>query len=198
MRELNTTNKRICAGIDYSMASPGICIHLGDEWDINNCEFFYLTSRKKLQGKFGRFLTHKGVWISGDPLPDYANQEDRFDLIAKWAIDCLPIRDTEVFLESYSYASTGMVFSIGENTGVLKHKLWTLGLKYEIIAPTVIKKYATGKGNANKEIIEHTFISETSTDFRSLLGQSDKSTNPTSDLIDAYYICKYGFHIEPV
>ena len=189
VKELNTTKKRICAGIDYSMASPAICVHLGDEWDINNCEFFYLTSRKKLQDKFGRYLNGEGVWISGDPLPDYINQEDRFDQISHWAINCLSedYQDPEVFLESYSYSSTGMVFSIGENTGILKHKLWTLGLNYEIIAPTVIKKYATGKGNANKEIIEHTFISETSVDFRSLLGQSDKPSpyiNCPNEVVD--------------
>ena len=37
----------IIAGIDYSMSSPAICIHQGDEWSFSNCSFYYLTNKKK-------------------------------------------------------------------------------------------------------------------------------------------------------
>jgi Holliday junction resolvasome RuvABC endonuclease subunit len=161
---------------------------MGDAWDVSNCHFRYLTSKKKLVGTFG--------CVIGDPMPLYENQEDRFDLISDWVIANLKhgiYSPDETYLESYSFASTGKAFSIGENTGILKHKLWTLDLNYAIVPPTVIKKYATGKGNANKEAIEECFLTETGVDFRLLLGQSNKSSNPSSDLIDAYYICKYGF-----
>lgn len=135
-------------------------------------------------------------------MPLWNTQEERFAKIRNWAIDCLKRYDRDcvyayypemTYLESYSYASTGKAFSIGENTGVLKNKLWTLDVNFEIIAPTVIKKYATGKGNANKELLEQCFREETGIDIRSIMDQSDRSDNPSSDLIDAYYICKYGF-----
>ena len=93
-------------------------------------------------------------------MPEYSSHEERFAKLRNWAVDCLKRYDRDMihcyypevtYLESYSYASTGKAFSIGENTGVLKNKLWTLGLEYEIVAPTVIKKYATGKGNTNED-----------------------------------------------
>ena len=204
MEKQITTQTKIIAGIDYSMTSPGICIHIGDTWDISNCQFKYLTSKKKLVGSFGygAFSNRsRFVEIKGDPMPLYKNQEDRFDLISEWAVDNLRYGleyPDETYIESYSFASIGRAFSIGENTGLLKHKLWTLDMNYVIVPPTVIKKYATGKGNANKEAIEECFLTETRVDIRSLLGQSDKSNNPSGDLIDAYYICKYGFNFTGV
>ena len=61
------------------------------------------------------------------------------------------------------------------------------------MAPTTIKKFATGKGNANKEKLYDAFVEETGIDIRKTLDISNKSWNPVSDIVDAYYIAKYGF-----
>ena len=66
--------------------------------------------------------------------------------------------------------------------------------KFETIPPTVIKKEATGKGNANKELMYETFLAETKIDLQSqLTPKSTKIVNPVSDIVDSYYICKTGF-----
>ena len=88
--------------------------------------------------------------------------------------------------------STGRVFNIAENAGLLKHYLWKSNISYNVVPPTVIKKFATGKGNANKEKLEQAFIEETGINIKEMLNMSDKQWNPSSDIIDSYYICKYG------
>jgi Holliday junction resolvasome RuvABC endonuclease subunit len=56
--------------------------------------------------------------------------------------------------------------------------------------PTQIKKFATGKGNANKELMQDSFVKETGVDMKKLLTMTEKQWNPSSDIIDAYYIAK--------
>ena len=29
------------AGVDYSLSSPAICVHEGEEWSYDNCTFYY-------------------------------------------------------------------------------------------------------------------------------------------------------------
>jgi len=88
------------------------------------------------------------------------------------------------------------VFNIAENAGLLKHYLWKKGFEYHTVPPTVIKKFATGKGNANKEKLQEAFIAETGVDIKNMLDMTEKQWNPLSDIVDAYYICKYGFEQE--
>jgi hypothetical protein len=57
----------------------------------------------------------------------------------------------------------------------------------------MIKKFGCGKGNANKEAMIEAFELETSIDIREKCGIINKSWNPITDIVDAYYICKYGF-----
>ena len=74
---------------------------------------------------------------------------------------------------------------------ILKDTLTNWGIKYEMIPPTVIKKYATTKGNANKEKMYDAFVEETN---RKLLDEFKiKLNNPITDIVDSYYIAKYGY-----
>lgn len=92
--------------------------------------------------------------------------------------------------------STGRVFNIAENAGLLKHYLWKRKYTYNIIPPTVIKKFATGKGNANKQLLQDTFELETGYFIKNKLSMTEKQNNPSSDIIDSYYICKFGINEE--
>jgi len=77
----------------------------------------------------------------------------------------------------------------------LKHKMWKQKIKFSTYPPTVIKKFATGKGNANKELMYDAFTSElvTPTDLKErLTPKATKIKNPISDIVDAYYIAKCG------
>ena len=75
-----------------------------------------------------------------------------------------------------------------------KHKLYEKGIPHEVFPPTMIKKFGSGKGNANKEKMIEAFEEETSIDIREKCGIINKSWNPITDIVDAYYICKYGFY----
>ena len=179
------------AGIDYSLTSPAICIaEVRDENKIKfeDCRFHYIkqTNNQESVGVF-----------NGYDYPKYSDEIERYENLAEWVIERIRWykgRVQGVYLEDYAFAATGRVFNIAENTGILKHKLKVNKFKFETIPPTVIKKEATGKGNANKELMYETFLAETKIDLQSqLTPKSTKIVNPVSDIVDSYYICKTGF-----
>ena len=45
----------IVAGIDYSLTITAICVHEGDEWNVNNCRFYYVVHREKSVVVSGQF-----------------------------------------------------------------------------------------------------------------------------------------------
>lgn len=96
-----------------------------------------------------------------------------------------------VGIEDYAYAAKGRVFHIAENTGILKYKLFQQGIPVDTIPPTVVKKNATGKGNADKESMYSAFVSETGLMLKDIITPNKKDVgNPVSDIVDSYYICK--------
>lgn len=172
------------AGIDYSMTSPAVCCY-----DNIQYKFYYLTTKKKLEGTF-----ESGNMFFEGTNADHVGSDDvaRFDIISQWTVNILKRNNVQmVMLEDYSFASTGRTFQIGENTGLLKYKLNCSKIPFKTVPPTVLKKFATGKGNANKELLNDTFKQSVGVDIKLLLQQSDKQWNPSSDLIDAYYLAQY-------
>lgn len=180
----------IYAGIDYSLTSPAITVYDGNSnnpmvWE--NCYSFFLSDIKKTHGKFGN--------VQGSPMVLYSSDQERYNNIAQWSYSILKDFEVDkVYIEDYSYGSTGRVFHIAENGGVLKHVLHHSDIKFETIPPTVIKKHATGKGNASKIMMEEAFMQETLIDLRSDLGLTKKQSNPISDIIDSFYIVKTGYY----
>ena len=176
-------------GIDYSLTSPAICFTEASTVDVSNCSFFFLTDNKRLVSTSDRF---KGTLHS-----PWSCNEERYLNITNWALkligDFVP---DKVFIEDYSYGSTGRVFNIAENAGLLKHYLYLYKFKFVTIPPTVIKKFATGKGNANKELMNQSFVEQCGLDIKNMLQLSPSQWNPSSDIIDSYYICKYGAEYE--
>jgi len=56
-----------------------------------------------------------------------------------------------VVIEGYSYGSPNQAHPVGEMGGVVRLALWEAGLPFEVVTPSTIKQYATGKGNASKD-----------------------------------------------
>ena len=176
-------------GIDLSMTSPALCLHHGENFSFDQCEFFFLTSSDKYL-----YINRK---LHGETFPEYNGSSERFNNIGTWIVDvCKAHNVGKVYIEDYSYGSTGRVFQIAENGGVCKYLLWKNNIECETLPPTVIKKFATGKGNADKSKMQEAFVAETNFNIKQILGMTDKQWNPSSDLIDSYYICKYGVHAE--
>ena len=180
----------IIAGIDYSMRGPSICIFAGTEKDtfsFENCRFFYLTDLLK----YSNFYLNN---ISGERLQDYNHEVERYENNADWAIDKVKGCD-QIGLEGYAYSAKGKVFQIAENTGLLKYKLFQQGIPVEVFSPTEIKKFATDKGNANKDKMHDHFVKETKTNLiETITPDKSEAINPVSDIVDSFYICKYLYN----
>jgi Holliday junction resolvasome RuvABC endonuclease subunit len=178
-------------GIDYSMSCPAIAIHVGEDWSFSNCTFHFLTAVKKhvIDTNNIKSTLYQKKWLSN---------EERFDYISSWAINIIQSVDSpKLYVEDYAYSAKGVVFHIGECMGILKHKVWT-NYPHNLlnpIAPSTIKKFATGKGNANKLAMYESFVQETQFDISATLDCSE-GESPMSDVIDAYYIAKYGFFLD--
>ena len=182
--------QRTIVGIDYSLNSPAICI-AGDNFDFDKCSFHFLTSKKKHIGKFGKN-------IFGYEIKEYTSNIERFNNISLWALDIIhkykPRQQTaQVFIEGYSFGSKGQaVFQIAENCGLLKYKLhMSPSILYDTIVPSVVKKYASGKGNADKQLMYDSFTKHTKVDLIKMFDMG-KLNNPVTDIIDSYYIAKVG------
>jgi len=191
-------------GIDYSLSSPGVCVNTSEEeFRYEDCKFYYLTNTKKYVGTFKEkmaFGTSAVEYIGWAHKP-YSNEPERYNNIANWVIDIIKSQPQLMIgklwekhpiiqIEDYSFGSTGRVFHIAENLGLLKYKLKIeCGWDYTLLAPSVIKKFATDKGNANKELMLGAFQEDTGVNLEVLLDSSVKS--PITDIADAYFICKY-------
>ena len=174
------TNTSMVA-IDYSMTSPAMIICRREVISFPSCQCFFLTDKPKLAKDFRPNLV-------GTLMPKWETFEERFDLISQWVFDNLPTDCKIVGIEGYSFGSKGKVFQIAENTGLLKHKFWKQQIPMKIVAPTEIKKFATGKGNATKQLLEECFVAQTGVNLREILGQSEKQMNPSSDIIDSFFL----------
>ena len=166
-------------GIDYSLNSPAIGI-----WDGEEYRMYFMSIVKKA-------VNSKSDYLFGTQYPKFYTFEERIDKISDWAISVIEKEKPDhVAIEDYSYNSSGSsVLQIAENTGLLKHKLHKLGVDLTKYAPRAIKKFATNNGNAGKFSMEKSFIKETGHNVKEELGGL-LTENPSSDIIDAYYIAK--------
>lgn len=183
----------IIAGIDYSLCGPAICLFHASpsgKFDYSGCSFYFLSNNKK-QSKI------RTLNIFGEELSDWENDQHRYETIADWAIDIV-MGCSHVALEGYAYSASGRVFHIAENTGILKYKLYQLSVPVSVIPPTEVKKYATGKGNADKNSMYAAWLKETGVNLKGLLTPNrQESVSPVSDIIDSYYICKKMYESLP-
>ena len=170
------------------MTTPALCMFAGDSFSYENCQILFLTDTKKYIGKFGKNLT-------GVEFPKYETDEERFDIISDIFVkEIKKFNCVDVAIEGYAMGAKGRVFHIGENTGLLKHKLWKENINFEVYAPTAIKKSASGKGNAKKEVMYESFFEQTSIDLKSLLQYNkEKISSPVGDIVDSFFVCKHLF-----
>jgi len=180
------------AGIDYSLTSPAVCVFSkpsSAKFKFEHCLFFYLTDTEKYAKSFLKNIKGERFKSIGSPV-NLCPDSGRYDSISDWAIDCIKGCD-QVALEGYAFNATGRVFQLAENVGVLKYKLFQSATPLEVVAPTQVKKFATDKGNASKDLMFDAFFKETGKDLCKIMTPKKTGVqNPVSDIVDAYYICK--------
>jgi Holliday junction resolvasome RuvABC endonuclease subunit len=158
------------------------------EPNIEKSIFYFLTDKKSIVGNIQNAIGYEHK--------EYYSEQERYDNIAEFFLSKIPLHHElpEIYIEDYSFGSTGRVFHIAENAGHLKYKLWEIGLKFTTVAPSAVKKFATGKGNADKQKMYDAFISETNKNLVQYYSKSGTLGSPVTDMVDAYYIAKYGFY----
>lgn len=172
--------------LDYSMNGPCICI-LNEDKTFQNSQFYFLTSTKKYVGKWNNII--------GTEHKPYKNSVQRYNDIADFFIKVSqPESDDKFFLEDYALGAKGLVYSIGENGGILKYKLqYERNVKIQVISPTPIKKFLTGSGGASKTNMYDAFKIKTGIDLCKLLDYKPvKIESPVSDITDAYALALLG------
>lgn len=170
------------------MTCPAITlIRLSDPFTFSNCQLCYLSDRVPVDDLQN---------VVGTRFKDYASNEERFDKISEWAVNTIPHNDSvAVFLEDYSFGSKGKVFHIAENTSVLKHKLYKLNIPIFTIPPTVVKKFARGKGVGTKDQMYDAFLKQTGVELMPIfMPKAECVGSPVGDLVDSFFIAKYGYH----
>ena len=118
---------------------------------------------------------------------DVTNRIDRCCEIARRVVDAIEtynnVEGAVVFLEGYSYHSPGKQIFLGEFGGILRSHLLNGELtntKVIEVPPTKLKKFATGKGNADKPKIASAVMKRWNMEFN------------THDETDAYCLMKMG------
>ena len=171
-------------GIDYSLTSPAVCINIDGDAGLM---FYYLTNKKKWIGQ----MSEDAI---GYEHKEYKTPIHRFTQISDFVIDIIkPLINPIVYIEGYSFGSKGQaIFQIAENCGILKYRLQEEQIPYETVVPSVVKKGATGKGNADKDMMYEAFVKETNIDLKKIF-DTEKVGNPISDIADSYFIQKVGY-----
>jgi crossover junction endodeoxyribonuclease RuvC len=63
------------------------------------------------------------------------------------------LKPIKCFIEGGSYHSTGRLFSLGQLSGLIISIIDSHKIPFREIPPTILKKFMTGKGNANKNFV---------------------------------------------
>ncbi len=146
----------IIIGIDPSLTSTGICV-MDEEGGI--------LSTEAVTSKFS------GV----KRLSDFKKQ-----VIAMCQYIAGLDQKTVVFIEGYSFGSVGRKEFIAELGGTIRLTLFEQEVEFIDVPPTVLKKYATGKGNADKVAVAVAVMKQYCKEF------------PTTDQTDAFVLAEIG------
>lgn len=188
----------IYVGIDYSLTSPAVCVYntASGDFCFDNTRCFFVATKKMHEGY------DDGIIKANSTPMLWKTPQERYIGLTNWALNSMgidlhttPEDDMIVYIEDYAFAAKGRVFHIAENTGILKDRLHRYCIPFETVAPSAIKKFATTKGNANKDQMYDSFCElYPEIDLKKrLMSSSSKVSSPISDIVDAYFICSYAF-----
>lgn len=108
-------------------------------------------------------LTSTGIAYGSGPLLQTLKPPKGLDGVERlvWIRDEVPymLEDSIVVLEGYAYGAKHQAHQIGELGGVLRVALYEQGVPTYIVPPTKLKMFATGKGNASKDVVGYEAVS---------------------------------------
>lgn len=186
-------------GIDPSINSTGICVHRFDDEDKLIDIHFFIIKPNKLKKKEEKininnfaFVIYNKVDINEFKeyhLQEYNKTMNLINLADKIleTIKNYINENTTIVMEGVSYGSslrTKSIFDLAGLNYLIRNKLLQYNIKELFICPpTEIKKFAAGKGNAQKDIISTGFV---------ILFPEFEQLDKIDDIADAYYMSKYA------
>lgn len=176
-------------GIDHSITSPMACVCVGEPIP-SNCWFYgFAKTKKQLELEHPRITLLEGM-------DSTSNRIARFHHNAKMILNSVMRHNDWIKsfnIEGYSFGSRGASLTqIAENGGILRYLLWKADIEFNEIAPSSIKKMATGRGNAKKPDMYKAWLDCGGEDLLSILGVKNPESNPLSDIVDSFFIMRAG------
>ena len=191
----------IFIGIDPSINSTGICIQKYND-NILKKEYFFIIKPNKLTKSEGK-INIKGFQYCIYPKIDLSQYQNSHEQEYYKTINILSIMEVLttiikkyttkndniiVIMEGISYGSsirTKSIFDLAGLNYLLRDTIiQNKNIKLLICPTTEIKKFASGKGNSDKDILIEAFL---------ILYPQFKDIKKIDDMVDAYFMCKYGY-----
>jgi hypothetical protein len=122
----------------------------------------------------------------------------RYIELAQWVITVVAVHHpTLIILEDYAFGAHGRITQLSENAGTLKVKLHEKfpHIPLRLVAPTTMKKFATGRGIATKDDIWAAFIKREplrESWAKQCHPKASKISSPVADIADSYFLAHYG------
>lgn len=143
----------IILGIDPSLTSTGICVMNGETGEVGETMAIH--------------STHTGA--------------ERLVNFRQEIVNLISMRSNiHAFIEGYAFGANNQREALGELGGVLRLTLYDAGIPMVIIQPTMLKKFATGKGTADKVAMGVQLMKEFGLSY------------PTTDQTDAFWLSQFG------
>jgi crossover junction endodeoxyribonuclease RuvC len=138
---------RVAIGIDPSLTGTAVCFYTPGQATQPHAERY---SSKPRPGLDGRIARYEG-------------------LVSRIIAPCVEAMPAIILIEGYSYGSKGKaILDIAEFGGLLRHGLLTeFDCPIIEVPPTALKKWATGKGNANKTQVVSAIVRRYGCDYDS-------------------------------
>lgn len=173
---------------DWSMSAPSFAIYDSEDGPLTflNSNHYYLTDTKKYVYKFDN------LHVYGDYIPNWETNEQRWDTLSDslmWILERDGKKVDYFAIEGYAFGShAGSVHQIAENAAVLKHKIYKEGIPIEVINPSTVKKWYSGKGNAKKEQLYDVFVGKEKIRLRDYFIMPENQWEPMAGVIDSWIL----------
>jgi len=178
----------IVVAIDNSITSPGIMrCELDENLNIVEVKFLTFSSTKKFQSKtnMGEVITYSNSDYKG-------KQFNKIMDIHNHVISFIGDNYCDYMVcEDYAYSGKGDITGLAESMGLLKSHFYNMGSKIRLYSIPSIKKFYTGKGTADKVLVEEYFDLDDNPfkpDLSFLPKVYESNTAPTDNLVDSWAI----------
>lgn len=184
----------ISVGLDLSINSTGICIHDTED----STSIYYIIgskfTKKTLDYQHNRLNFIQYTKTSVDTNLEYHQKEavkthNIYSILEQLRIILDVYHPSIATIEGVSFQSNGSVLDLCGLNYMVRMMLEEKGIKYYIVSPTQNKKYATGNGQAEKDVM----ISA----WQKMEPQMKDVPRfvKIDDIADAYFLARYGEYL---